>query len=79
MSMVHSKTTFNDKGAGITNQNGIEKDGKKYELLLMHGNDQNTVLSDAAITNGLAAGSKTTPTPERANEKWTKASRRTKI
>jgi hypothetical protein len=62
-------TTFNDKGGGITNQYAIEQDGKKYELLLMHGNDQNTVLSDAAITNGLAAGSKTTPTPERAEAK----------
>ena len=62
-------TTFNDKGGGITNQYAIEKDGKKYELLLMHGNDQNTVLSDGAITNGLAAPSKTTPTPERAEAK----------
>lgn len=62
-------TTFNDKGGGITNQYAIEKDGKKYELLLMHGNDQNTVLSDAAITNGLAATSKTTPTPKRAEAK----------
>ena len=62
-------TTFNDKGGGITNQYAIEKDGKKYELLLMHGNDQNTVLSDAAITNGLAATTKTTPTPERVEAK----------
>ena len=64
-------TTFNDKGGGITNQYAIEKDGKKYELLLMHGNDQNTVLSDAAITNGLAATTKTTPTPERVEAKTT--------
>jgi hypothetical protein len=62
-------TTFNDKGGGITNQYAIEKDGKKYELMLMHGNDQNTVLSDAAITNGLAATSKNTPTPERSEAK----------
>ena len=64
-------TTFNDKGGGggITNQYAIEKDGKKYELLLMHGNDQNTVLSDTAITNGLAATTKTTPTPERVEAK----------
>jgi hypothetical protein len=62
-------TTFNDKGGGITNQYAIEKDGKKYELLLMHGNDQNTVLSDAAITNGLAATNKTTPTPARSEAK----------
>jgi hypothetical protein len=62
-------TTFNDKGGGITNQYAIERDGKKYELLLMHGNDQNTVLSDAAITNGLAATNKTTPTPARSEAK----------
>ena len=62
-------TTFNDKGGGITNQYAIEKDGKKYELLLMHGKDQNTVLSDAAITNGLAATNKTTPTPARSEAK----------
>ena len=62
-------TTFNDKGGGITNQYAIERDGKKFELLLMHGNDQNTVLSDAAITNGLAAPNKNTPTPERAEAK----------
>jgi hypothetical protein len=62
-------TTFNDKGGGITNQYAIERDGKKYELLLMHGNDQNTVLSDAAITNGLAAPDKSKPTPERAEAK----------
>jgi hypothetical protein len=62
-------TTFNDKGGGITNQYAVEKDGKKYELLLMHGNDQNTVLSESAITNGLAASTKTTPTPERVKAK----------
>ena len=59
-------TTFNDKGGGITNQYAIERDGKKYELLLMHGNDQNTILSDAAITNGLAA---TPSTPARSEAK----------
>ena len=62
-------TTFNDKGGGITNQYAIERDGKKYELLLMHGNDQNTVLSDAAITNGLAATDKSKPTAERSEAK----------
>ncbi len=62
-------TTFNDAGGGITNQYAFERDGRKYEALLMHGNDQNTVLSDAAITNGLAAPSKDTPTPARSEAK----------
>ena len=48
-------TTFNDPGGGITSQYAIERDGKKYELLLMHGNDQNTILSDGAKTDGVAA------------------------
>ena len=47
-------TTFNDKGGGITNQYAIERDGKKFELMLMHGNDQNKVLSDGARTDGVA-------------------------
>ena len=47
-------TTFNDAGGGITNQYAFERDGKKYEALLMHGSDKNTVLSDAAITGGMA-------------------------
>ena len=62
-------TTFNDAGGGITNQYAFERDGRQYEALLMHGNDQNTVLSDAAITNGLAAPDKNKPTPERAEAK----------
>lgn len=62
-------TTFNDAGGGITNQYAFERDGRKYEALLMHGNDQNTVLSDAAITNGLAASDKSKPTPARAEAK----------
>lgn len=52
-------TTFNDKGGGITNQYGIERDGKKYELLLMHGNNQNEVLSEGARTDGVAFTSNT--------------------
>ena len=47
-------TTFNDNGGGITNQYAFERDGKQYEALLMHGSDQNTVLSDAAVTGGMA-------------------------
>jgi len=62
-------TTFNDAGGGITNQYAFERDGRKYEALLMHGNDQNTVLSDAAITNGLAAPDKSKPTAERSEAK----------
>ena len=57
-------TTFNDAGGGITNQYAFERDGKKYEALLMHGSDKNTVLSDAAITSGMA-----TPTPARSEAK----------
>ena len=59
-------TTFNDAGGGITSQYAFERDGKKYEALLMHGSDKNTVLSDAAITNGLAA---TPSTPARSEAK----------
>ena len=62
-------TTFNDKGGGITNQYAIEHDGKQYELLLMHGNDQNTVLSDGAITDGTPSSGSTTPTRTKAKEK----------
>ena len=57
-------TTFNDKGGGITNQYAFEQDGRKYEALLMHGNDQNTVLSDAAVTGGMAV-----PQPGRSEAK----------
>jgi len=57
-------TTFNDKGGGITNQYAFERDGKQYEALLMHGNDQNTVLSDAAVTGGMAV-----PKPGRSEAK----------
>ena len=52
-------TTFNDEGGGITNQYAIERDGKKYELMLMHGNDQNEVLSEGARTDGVAFSSGT--------------------
>ena len=57
-------TTFNDKGGGITNQYAFEQDGRKYEALLMHGSDQNTVLSDAAVTGGMAV-----PKPGRSEAK----------
>ena len=61
-------TTFNDAGGGITNQYAFERDGRKYEALLMHGSDKNTVLSDAAITGGMATPS-TTPARSEAKEK----------
>ena len=58
-------TTFNDKGGGITNQYAFTgADGRQYEALLMHGSDKNTVLSDAAVTGGMAA-----PTPTRSDAK----------
>jgi len=73
-------TTFNDKGGGITNQYLIEKDGKKYELLLMHGNDQNRILSDAAVTDGvsLAGVSDSTPTPSTEKPAQSKAKAKAK-
>ena len=61
-------TTFNDKGGGITNQYGIERDGKKYELMLMHGNDQNEVLSEGARTDGVAFSSGT-PAPDAPSDR----------
>ena len=64
-------TTFNDNGGGITNQYAIEKDGKKYELLLMHGNDQNKILSDAAKTDGVALVP-TTSNPSQSNRSQAK-------
>ena len=58
-------TTFNDKGGGITSQYAFTgADGRSYEALLMHGSDKNTVLSDAAVTGGLAA-----PAPSRSQAK----------
>ena len=60
-------TTFNDKGGGITSQYAFTgEDGRKYEALLMHGSDQNTILSDAAITGGMA---KSQPKPARVEAK----------
>ena len=59
-------TTFNDKGGGITSQYEIEHDGGKYDILLMHGDpNKNTVLSSAAVTDGvsLAKLDGSTPTP----------------
>lgn len=54
-------TTFNDTGGGITSQYGFNRDGRQYEALLMHGNDQNTVLSDAAVSGGMTVAPSGTP------------------
>lgn len=49
--------TTNDKGGGITSQYGFTTpDGKKMEVLLMHGDDGNKITSDAFITNGGSYG-----------------------
>lgn len=48
-------TTFNDRRGGITNQYEIIHNGRKYDILLMHGNSyQNSVLSYGAVTNGVS-------------------------
>ena len=48
-------TTFNDKGGGgITSQYRINHEGKPFEILLMHGNDQNSVLSESAVTDDVS-------------------------
>ena len=58
-------TTWNDKGGGgITSQYEIDHDGGKYDILLMHGNDQNKILSDAAVTDGVSLGSSSYTPPE---------------
>jgi hypothetical protein len=60
-------TTFNDKGGGVTSQYAFTgEDGRKYEALLMHGSDQNSILSDSAITGGMA---KPQPKPARVEAK----------
>ncbi len=59
-------TTWDDKGGGgITNQYEIEHDGGKYDILLMHGNKDNKILSQAAVTDGVSLSSFTPPeTPQ---------------
>lgn len=47
-------TTFDDEKGGRINQYSFERDGKKYEALLMHGSDQNKVLSKDAVTDGIS-------------------------
>ena len=46
-------TTFKDPGGGgIMSQYAFQKDGKDYEVLLLHGSDKNPVLSKGARTDG---------------------------
>ena len=47
-------TTFNDEKGGISNQYEIEHDGKKFDIILMHGSDKNNVLSEGAVTDGVS-------------------------
>ena len=64
-------TTWDDKGGGgITNQYEIEHDGGKYDILLMHGNKDNKILSQAAVTDGVSlspGGFKPPETPQQAD------------
>lgn len=60
-------TTFNDKGGGgITSQYSITgDDGRLYEILLMHGSDQNPILSTSAVTDGTSlSGAQDTSSPD---------------
>ena len=46
-------TTNDSSGGGITSQYGFKgKDGRKLEILLMHGDDGNKITSDSFITSG---------------------------
>ncbi len=47
-------TTFNDEKGGRISQYGFERDGKQYEAILLHGSDQNKILSDSAVTDGVS-------------------------
>ena len=62
-------TTWDDKGGGgITNQYEIEHDGGKYDILLMHGNKNNKILSQSAVTDGVSLSSFTPPeTPQQSD------------
>ena len=62
-------TTWDDKGGGgITSQYEIEHDGGKYDILLMHGNKNNKILSQSAVTDGVSLSSFTPPeTPQNAD------------
>ena len=62
-------TTWDDKGGGgITNQYEIEHDGGKYDILLMHGNKDNKILSQSAVTDGVSLSSFTPPeTPQQSD------------
>ncbi len=45
-------STFEDKGGGIMSQYGIMRDGKPYDVLLLHGSRNNPVTADGAVMYG---------------------------
>jgi len=71
-------TTWDDKGGGgITSQYEIEHDGGKYDILLMHGNKDNKILSQSAVTDGVSLSSFTPPeTPQAPTDSQIKAKTR---
>jgi len=70
-------TTFDDKKGGRINQYAFERDGKKYEALLMHGSNQNTVLSPQAVTDGVSRYTGTAVPPTDTANKQSDAKERT--
>lgn len=44
-------TTFPDEKGGRMSQYALRRDGKDYDVLLLHGSDKNPILSDAAKTD----------------------------
>ena len=44
-------TTFKDPAGGVMSQYAFERGGKQYEAILLHGSDQNKVLSTGAVTD----------------------------
>jgi hypothetical protein len=73
-------TTWDDKGGGgITSQYEIDHDGEKYDILLMHGSDQNKILSQSAVTDGVSLSSFTPPeTPQKPTDSQVEAKTRAK-
>lgn len=44
-------TTFKDPGGGVMSQYAFERGGRPYEAILLHGSEQNKVLSTGAVTD----------------------------
>jgi len=44
-------TTFKDPGGGVMSQYAFERGGKQYEAILLHGSEQNKILSTGAVTD----------------------------